>query len=172
MSANPYLGDLMLFGGNFAPRGWMDCNGQLLAISSNTALFSLLGTIYGGDGRTTFALPDLRGRLPIAAGNGPGLTSRSQGQKAGQELHTLSLNEMGSHSHTITAADADATTEDPDGNLFATSTDPLYRSGPGAGTLAAGAAGSSGGDQAHENRMPSITLRWVICVQGQFPSRN
>ena len=172
MSATPYIGDLMLVGYNFAPRGWMDCSGQLLAISSNTALFSLIGTTYGGDGRTTFALPDLRGRLPIAAGTGPGLTPRPQGAKGGQEQHTLTVNEMPAHSHAISAADSAATTEDPDGNLFATATDPLYRPGPGSAALGSAALGLVGSSLPHENRMPYTTLRWVICVQGEFPSRN
>ena len=108
--SNPYLGEITMFGGNFAPRGWAFCDGQLLAISSNSALFSLLGTTYGGDGETTFALPDMRGRVPVHQGNGAGLTNRRMGDKFGSENVTLTANTLGSHSHDFTVSSSASTT--------------------------------------------------------------
>src|SRR3954467_10025114 len=102
--SEPFIGEVRMFGGNFAPRGWAFCNGQLLSISQNTALFSLLGTTYGGNGQTTFALPNLQGRVPMHVGQGPGLTNRTQGEVAGTETHTLNANEMPVHTHTARAS--------------------------------------------------------------------
>lgn len=178
------IGEIRLFGGNFAPRAWAFCQGQLLAISSNEALFSILGTTYGGDGRTTFGLPDCRGRMVLSSGNGPGLSSRRLGSRGGQEDVTLFTPQLPNHNHTISgrmigssgAPDtSDATNElfatQPVGNnFFATdsgASDHDMANGTASVTIAA-----SGGGQPHENRPPFLALHYVICLQGIFPSRS
>ena len=169
----PFLGQIVLFGGTFAPRGWAKCEGQLLAISQNTALFSILGTIYGGDGRTTFALPDLRGRAPIGEGRGPGLRDYSLGQKGGVETVTLNVTEIPSHNHAVTvpASSEDADQDEAAGNFLANGTfyhnekDAQYGGGPLPTT-------NAGGNQSHENRPPFIAMNYIIALQGTFPSRN
>ena len=164
---DPFIGEIIMFGGNFAPRGWALCEGQLLSISQNTALFSILGTTYGGDGRTTFGLPDLRGRAPIGAGNGPGLTPRPLGQKTGAETtllqasnlpphnHTASLNVSGSDA-TQSAATANATIATPDVTLNASSVQ----------------TGKTGGGQPANNMQPVQVVNYIIALQGVYPSRN
>ena len=153
--SEPFVGKIRMFAGNFAPRGWAFCDGQLLAVSQNDALFSLLGTIYGGDGRTTFGLPDLRGRIPIHAGTGPGLSPRSLGNKAGTEIETLTVNQIPSHTHSWQATSDDAQDRSPIGNAPAKSGPDVYKEsldtpkslaatmveatgGPGAGRSATG----------------------------------
>src|SRR5213083_1523824 len=118
--SEPFIGEIVMFGGNFAPRGWAFCNGQLLAIAQNTALFSILGTTYGGDGQTTFALPDLRGRSPVHAGQGPGLSTYARGEQGGTEQVTLRAVELPPHNHILYASKADATASSPGGNSLAT----------------------------------------------------
>jgi microcystin-dependent protein len=164
--SEPFLAEVRIVGFNFAPRGWAFCDGQILPINQNQSLYSLLGTTYGGDGRTSFALPDLRGRTPIHVGEGHGL-----GQKSGEETHTLSANEMPQHGHTAMASGNDAGGRDPAGmvlgralNLYA---GPANLTGIRAGTIA-----STGGSQAHENEQPSLVLNFCIALQGLFPSRN
>jgi microcystin-dependent protein len=174
----PFIGQVMLFAGNFAPRGWAFCDGTLLPVAQNTALFSILGTIYGGDGRTTFALPDLRGRVAISPGNGAGLDNYSVGQKGGAEKVTLSIEEMPSHSHTGSAqlAGADPITR-------GTGTNSPKDSVPGVGGVYGTAANTTmkpaavdnnntGGDQAHENRQPFLAINYIIALEGVYPPRN
>lgn len=173
---DPFLGQIMMFGGNFAPRGWAFCNGQLLAISANSALFSLLGTAYGGDGRTTFGLPDLRGRVPIHQGTGPGLRTARLGAKGGEESVTLNTLQIPSHSHsgTIEAADPVARgtgTDSPtnaypaQGSTYATSKNVRMASD-------AVLTNPTGGSQAHDNMQPYQVVSYVIALQGIYPSRS
>lgn len=174
--AEPILGQLMMVGFNFCPRGWANADGQILAISTNTALFSLLGTMYGGDGRTTFALPDLRGRVPVHLGTGAGLSRYSQGQSGGQETVTLTAAEMPGHSHGVNATNQIANLSGP-GTDFLGKEDPRgnikqYHNGPANVQMDPNMIADSGGNQPHENRAPYLALRWCIALQGIFPSRN
>jgi len=182
---NGFIGEVRIFAGNFAPRNWAFCQGQLLAISQNTALFSILGTIYGGDGRTTFALPDLRGRTAIGQGTGPGLTPRREGQRFGSESNVLNILQLPSHSHTtsanIVAAPGDGATGIADGNSLAhqargNSVPLIYNDAtPTIDMNAAGVevtVGTTGNNQSMENRPPYLPVYYVICMQGTFPSRN
>lgn len=172
--ATPYVGEIKMFAGNFEPRGWAFCDGQLLAVSGNDALFSLIGTIYGGDGRTTFGLPDLRGRLPLHWGAGPGLTTRQLGAKSGAEQVTLSGNQTGTHSHTAVAVTEAADTVTPTGAHFAnTGGENLYRDLGSPTAMAAGAIASNpNAGQAHTNLMPALCLHFIIALVGVYPSRN
>jgi microcystin-dependent protein len=171
-----FLGTIMAFGGNFAPRGWAFCNGQLLSIAQNTALFSILGTTYGGDGRTTFALPDLRGRVAVGMGSGPGLSPVVEGQTGGTETVTLQGTQIPAHSHTVAASTAAGSV--PPSNAFAAV--PVdSQGGVGAGyaasantTLNPATIGGGGGNQPHENRQPYLGVNYIIALQGIFPSRN
>jgi microcystin-dependent protein len=166
--SEPFLGSIILFAGNFAPRGWALCNGQILPISQNTALFSILGTTYGGDGRTTFALPDLRGRAAVHFGQGPGLENYSLGQSAGEESVVLNVNEIPAHQHAQPASNAEQDTNRP-GNAV-----------PAKGGVYANASDGTtldpttiaGGSQPHDNRSPYLTLNYIIALEGIFPSRN
>ena len=172
--AEPFLGDIALFGFNFPPRGWAQCDGQILPINQNQSLYSLLGTTYGGDGRTTFALPDLRGRTPMHFGTGAGLTSRSQGQKFGSETTTLTEAQIPSHSHTALASTATADAAAPLGKLPAPVA-PGFNVYGDANNLVAGKAGqviSNGGAVPHNNMQPSLTVNFCIALSGLFPSRN
>lgn len=166
--ADPFIGEIRIFAGNFAPSSWAFCNGQLLSISQNTALFSLVGTIYGGDGRTTFGLPDLGGRAPMHSGNGPGLTSRSLGQRGGAETATAA--QIPSHSHTLQGVDADAQTTDPTGNRLATSNEDNYDDQSAPNVSMSSLATGSFGNQAHDNMQPYLTLNFIIALNGIFPS--
>ena len=167
----PFIGQIMMFGGNFAPRGWAFCDGQLLPISQNTALFSLLGTTYGGDGRTTFALPDLRGRTPIHSGHGPGLSDYRQGSKGGQETVTLTVNQMPSHNHVVKANLDEGTSDEVENNYLSNSSTPLYSSSAD-GNLNTSSVVHTGGGQAHSNMQPYLAIQYVIALQGIFPSRS
>lgn len=173
----PFLAQIMLFGGNFAPRGWAFCDGQLLPISSNSALFSILGTTYGGDGRTTFALPDLRGRVPMHAGHGPGLSLRQIGQKTGVEDVTLTTAEIPQHHHEIFVAPDAPNNARPDGdaigaaNIFVNNNTLDPNTQPGL-ALNEGTISSVGGSQSHENMQPTLCINYIIALQGIFPSRN
>ncbi len=174
---DPFLGEIRLFAGNFAPRGWAFCGGQLLSISQNTALFSLLGTSYGGDGRTTFGLPDLRGRVPVHEGQGPGLTRRDLGEQSGSETVTLLATELPAHTHALAATTSNATSQVARGNLPAfTYTDAvttLYANEDGGSVaMAPGAIAPSGSGLPHDNRMPTLALNFIIALQGVFPSRE
>lgn len=193
----PFLAEIRMFGGNFAPRAWAFCNGQLLSIAQNQALFSLLGTTYGGDGRTTFALPDLRGRVAIHSGTGPGLTPRPLGQRSGEQTHTLINSEIPSHQHFITNGAATVTgagsinvgkegkgvsAEDTAADNFIGNVSGGFRTAAGSGTLnpasvsvsasISGATNPDGGSQAHNNMQPYLVINYIIALQGVFPSRN
>ena len=171
--AEPYVGEIKMFAGNFAPRGWAMCDGQLLAVSQNDALFSLIGTIYGGDGRTTFALPDLRGRLPIHAGQGPGLSDRRLGSKAGAENVTLNTSELPSHSHPMKASENLASSPNPAGNVLAqTTTLDLYLDTTPDTPLANSSITATGGGGSHTNLMPFLCINFIISLVGIYPSRQ
>ncbi|MGY2894897.1 phage tail protein [Deinococcus sp. UYEF24] len=165
MSA-PYVGEIRAVGFGFPPKGWAACNGQLLPINQNQALFSLLGTMYGGNGSTNFALPNLQGRVPMHVS--PVLV---QGQAGGEAAHTLTLNEIPAHTHTLNATSSAANTLIPTGNLLAAPAAPLYGAG-NAVFLAPTALSTSGGSQAHSNMPPYLTLNFIIALTGIFPSRN
>ena len=171
--SEPFVGEVRMFGGNFAPRGWAFCDGQLLAVSQNDALFSLLGTIYGGDGRTTFGLPDLRGRIPIHAGSGPGLSPRRLGAKGGAENVTLTVNQLPSHSHGFYASNSFAVSTEPGGNAMVSSDQNLYRTGttPTVNTSTASIT-NIGGSRSHTNLMPFLCINYIIALFGIYPSRH
>lgn len=170
---DPFIGEVQWFAGNFAPRGWALCDGQLLPIAQNTALFSILGTTYGGDGRTTFALPDVRGRVMIHAGSGPGLTTHRLGERGGTETETLTANQMPSHAHTLRASGGSATAIAPNNNVLASpGRTRMYDSGDANADMDASAITSTGGGQSHNNMQPYNTLNCIIALQGVFPSRN
>jgi microcystin-dependent protein len=172
---DPFLGEITMFGGNFAPRGWADCDGQLLPINTYTALFSLLGTMYGGDGRTTFALPDMRSRVPMHEGTGPGLSQRTQGQRGGWENHTLSVSELPSHTHTLSGRNELADSATPEGDSLANvqgSDTKIYSSSAANSAMSANSIGNTGSSQSHNNMQPYTVIRFIIALQGTFPSRN
>ncbi len=168
----------MMFGGTFAPRNWALCDGQILSIAQNTALFSLLGTTYGGNGQTTFALPDLRGRVPIHFGVGPGLSSRSLGQVDGAENVALTGTQMPSHSHSggmvAGASSQPASVTDPAGRVFAAPTDGgnVYSDAASGQLGGGGTLPSDGGNQPHSNIQPYTCINFCIATAGIFPSRN
>lgn len=171
--SEPFVGEIRMFAGNFAPRGWAFCDGQLLAVSQNDALFSLLGTIYGGDGRTTFGLPDMRGRLPIHAGTGPGLSPRRLGARAGQEQVTLTVNQLPSHGHPMQGTDSAATSIDPGGNAPAQAlADYTNPRGPAALNMNANSITAVGGSRSHTNLMPFLCVHFIIALVGIYPSRQ
>lgn len=180
--ANPFIGEIRLFGGSFAPASWAFCDGQLLSIIENTALFSLLGTVYGGDGQNTFALPDLRGRVPLHQGQGPGLSTYTIGQVAGVETVTLQTSQMPQHSHALNATTATGSATTPGSSvMLATPVEAGVNTSlyvvPGTSTvnqapMAAQSIGTTGGTQPHENMMPFQSLNYIIALFGIFPSRN
>lgn len=170
--SEPFVGEIRMFAGNFAPRGWAFCDGQLLAVSQNDALFSLLGTIYGGDGRTTFGLPDLRGRIPIHAGSGPGLSSRRLGAKFGTEGETITVNQLPSHGHSLQATSTTATQRQPVGSALATSQGQVYTEIADARTMNTQSITNVGGSQAHTNLMPFLCIHFIIALFGIYPSRH
>lgn len=177
--SEPFVGEIRMFAGNFAPRGWAFCDGQLLAVSQNDALFSLLGTIYGGDGRTTFGLPDLRGRIPIHAGHGPGLSERRLGAKSGAENVTLTVNQLPSHSHgwqatnTLASNRAPVGSPNPFGYAQPTNSD-VYRDGtPGnLQGMSSSMVSNVGGSRSHTNLMPYLCIHFIIALVGIYPSRH
>ncbi len=163
---NPFVGEIRMFAGNFAPAGWAFCAGQLLPISENETLFQLIGTTYGGDGQSTFALPDLRGRVPIHKGNGFILA-----ETGGAEEITLSVNQLPAHSHPLVATTSAGTAASPQGNVLAASgSSNVYRPAPGAAALAPEAVGSAGGSQPHSNLQPYLGMNFIISLFGIFPS--
>jgi microcystin-dependent protein len=168
-----FIGEVRLFAGNFAPRGWAFAAGQLLPISQNQSLFAIVGTTYGGDGRTTFALPDLRGRVPLGTGQGPGLTNRTLGKKGGAETHTLTAAEMPSHNHAVMASNAVGTQSRPQGNVWAShKRTKVYETGGQLVTMSKSAIARTGGNRALDTMQPFLGLNYIICLQGIFPSRN
>lgn len=170
----PFIAQIVMFGGNFAPRGWAFCDGQLLAISTNQALFSILGTTYGGDGRTTFALPDLRGRYAMHPGTGPGLSPRQLGQRGGSETNTLTTQNMPAHNHaaTVHASGNPADSANPDGARLGMAE--AYSAQAASVDLAADAAttANTGGGTAVNNVPPYHCVNFIIALQGIFPSRS
>ncbi len=179
--SEPFIGQIKLFAGDFAPRGYAFCDGQLLNIAPNTALFSILGTTYGGDGRTTFGLPDLRGRAPLHMGIGPGLTPRSLGQTGGVERETISEAELPAHPHQLKAVAGNATTQAPASNTSLANPATGGRGGGGttpyaaAGNLVAMsnmALGQAGGGQSQTNIQPRLAVNYIIALTGVFPSRS
>lgn len=168
---DPYLGEIRLVSFNFAPRFWALCNGQLLSISQNTALFSLLGTTYGGNGITTFALPDLRGRVAIHHGQGPGLTNRVPGEQTGELAHALTLNEMPTHTHVARCSSQPGTAVNPSTSVVpARNAAGIPQWGTDtASSMAPGALANTGANQAHDNTMPYTTLHYVISLSGVYP---
>lgn len=169
---SPMLGEMKWVAFNYAPRGWAKCEGQLLAISQNSALFSLLGTTYGGDGRTTFALPDMRGRIMVHAGNGPGLSPRRLGEKSGEENHTLNTVSMPNHSHTVMATSNTGNSTAPDSAVVASQQRSKYfTTNTSNVNLDSSAISSTGGSQGHNNMAPTNTLTCIIALQGLYPSR-
>lgn len=169
----PFLGEIRLFGLNFAPVGWQSCDGSLLQIAEYSALFALLGTTYGGDGQTTFAVPDLRGRAPLHQGTGPGLTGRSLGETGGSESVTLTAQQMPSHTHPLRATNAGTRSAVAQGNLLGSGEADIYnRDTSSAVMLSAQQISASGGSQPHENMQPSLCVKICIAVEGIFPSQN
>jgi len=172
----PFLGEIIMFGGNFAPRSWAYCHGQLLAISQNQALFSILGTTYGGDGRTSFALPDLRGAVAVGAGQRPGQSTNFRlGQKGGADTTTLITQNLPAHSHGMFASSNAATGKNPSGTFLPTlarNDDPMYATTIGTAQQMGASVGNTGNNQPFNNLQPYTTVNYIICTQGLFPSRN
>ncbi len=173
--SEPFIAEIRIFAGNFAPRGWAFCNGQLLPVAQNTALFSLIGTTYGGDGRSTTALPDLQGRTAMHPGRGPGLTSRRLGQRGGVETVTLTEAQMPSHTHTMQAETESGDSLNPSNNALARSGGAFsYQQNSTANLvdLNSNALPDTGGSQAHNNLQPFIAMNFIIALVGLYPSRS
>ncbi len=171
--AEPFIAEIRIFAGNFAPRGWAFCNGQLLPIAQNTALFSLIGTTYGGDGRTTTALPNMQGRAPMHPGRGPGLTARRLGERGGAETSTLSEDQMPNHTHTLRASGEFATDDDPANQYLAKGVGVgAYEPGGITAAAATEAITNTGGGQLHTNMQPFLAMSFIIALVGLFPSRS
>ena len=173
--ANPFVAEVRIFTGNFAPKGWATCDGQLMPISQNTALFSLLGTTYGGDGKSNFALPNLQGSAPMQQGQGPGLSLRDLGEIGGEQAVTLLQTEMPAHAHTIQAASGTGL-NDPTNNVWASGAKgfgSIYSpSGAANVQMSPFALSIAGGSQPHNNMMPYLGLTFIIALQGVFPARS
>lgn len=169
-----FIGQIKMVGFNFAPQGWSLCDGQLLPISENDALFSLIGTIYGGDGQQTFALPDLRGRRFQHSGTPPGGRSWTVGEQGGQETVALTSSQLPNHTHAVAASSHPGTTASPAGNYWAGATGPVapYSSTIGGSSLNSTAVTPFGGGQAHENMAPYLVVNFIICLYGIYPSRS
>ncbi len=174
--ADPYIGEIKMFGGNFAPRMYAFCNGQLLPIAQNTALFSILGTTYGGNGQTTFGLPNLQGRAPMNQGRGPGLTPRTLGELGGEAAVTLLTSEMPSHNHLMQCNDAAGDANSPSNATFGTSGGrgrPAFYAGQGTNVaMSPQAIGVNGQSQPHNNMQPYLAVSFIIALQGVYPPRN
>ena len=173
--SEPFIAEIRIFAGNFAPRGWAFCNGQLMPLAQNTALFSLVGTTYGGDGRSTFALPDLQGRAPLHPGQGPGLTNRRLGEKGGAATETRTQSQLPGHGHgDIRASSGGPQSSSPGGAVWAgdrRSRARLYSDGAADVTMAPEALQTAGGSQPHNNRQPVLGVHFIIALMGLFPSR-
>ena len=172
--SEPFIAEIRIFAGNFSPRGWAFCDGQLLPISQNTALFSLIGTTYGGDGRSTTALPNLQGRAPMHPGRGPGLTARRLGQRGGVENVTLSEAQMPNHTHTVQGQNAIANSNDPAGTVWSRpfGGGNLYHPANSLRPMADQGVSTAGGSQAHNNMQPYLAMTFIIALQGLYPSRS
>ena len=171
--SSPYLGEIRIFGGNFAPAGWAFCQGQLMPISQYSAVFALLGTTYGGDGQSTFALPDLRSRLPIHQGQGPGLSNYAIGQAAGVENITLTTNQLPAHAHSVAGATGSTSpSTSPVGNVWTDWSDFQYSDQTPNALMSGSATTSAGNGQPHSNIPPVLTLNYIIALAGIFPSRS
>ncbi len=172
---DPFIGQIIMFGGNFAPRGWALCDGQLLQISQFQALFSILGTTYGGDGRTTFGLPDLRGRVSVHPGNGPGLSSYNLGQKGGAEQVTLNTTQIPAHNHLVSCVSANGNQGAPAGHIPAgesVAAASVWSDANADGTMKSSMIQNTGGNKQHENRQPYQAVNYIIALTGVFPSRG
>ncbi len=172
--SEPFIAEIRIFAGNFAPRGWAFCNGQLLPVAQNTALFSLIGTTYGGDGRTTTALPNLQGMAPMHPGRGPGLASRRLGQRGGTETVTLSEAQIPSHNHTAEGSTGNANSNDPTNHYLAQSTARganIYQSGT-SNLVNLEKLQNTGGSQPHNNLQPYLAMNFIIALVGLYPSRS
>ncbi|MED1796406.1 tail fiber protein [Brevibacillus nitrificans] len=178
--SDQFVGEIRMFAGDFAPKGWALCNGQLLSISQNTALFALLGTNYGGDGKNTFALPDLRGRAPMHQGQGDGLTNRRVGEQVGSETVTLLQSEMPAHTHLAMAVDQTGDTNSPQGTVWAQAPKqgkfvkrdtPLYNDAAGS-QMSPTALSIAGSSLPHNNRQPYLGVNFIIALQGAYPPRD
>ncbi len=169
--SEPFLAEIRIVGFNFAPRGWAFCNGQILPINQNQSLYSLLGTTYGGDGRTSFALPDVRGRVPIHVGSNGGPNHR-EGQKSGEETHTLTAAEMPQHSHGMNGTSNTASEATPNSNLLPGGNNGQPYATSGTVTMGTGTIANVGGGQAHNNMQPYLAMNYCIALRGLFPSRN
>lgn len=171
--AQPYVGDIRMFGGNFAPRNYALCNGQLLPIAQYQELFALIGTTFGGDGQNTFGVPDLRGRVPVHQGQGPALPATTLGETAGTETVTLNTNQIPAHPHPAGGGGA-ATSSSPTGNLPGVTAGggEIYAAAGGTVVAMAAAVGPAGGNQPHENVMPFQAISFIIALYGVFPARN
>lgn len=171
---DPFVAEIRVFPFNFAPRGWAFCDGQILPLSQNTALFSLLGTTYGGDGRSNFALPNLQGNAPMHPGQGPGLSLHDLGETGGSETVSLLQSEIPSHTHAVEVSNATGNRTSPSGNSLArvSGAAPYAAAGATDAELAPSALASTGGDQPHNNMQPYLTLNFCIALQGVFPPRS
>jgi microcystin-dependent protein len=167
-----YIAEIRMFGGNFAPRGWALCQGQILSIAQNTALFSLLGTTYGGNGQTTFALPDFRGRNAVGTGQGPGLANVSLGEVAGNPSVTLTPQQMPAHNHTLVGFNADAESTKVQNNLCGTTPGNAYAPSGQAVPMNGQGISVAGGSQPFSLMSPYLGINYIICLEGIFPSRN
>ena len=173
MPTEPYIGQVMIFAGNFAPEGWALCDGRLMPIDQYTALFSLIGTYYGGDGQTTFALPDLRGRAPMHFGQGPGLSSYTLGENGGVEMVMLLSNQLPRHSHSAMGNSGAGSNADPAANVWASGSVSMYAADTAIdGVMSPVVISSNGGNQPHDNMPPFLTLNYCIALDGIFPSRS
>lgn len=171
--SDPYVAEIRIFAGNFAPQGWALCNGQLMPISQNTALFSLLGTTYGGDGIRTFALPNLQGCVPVNFGQGPGLSDYVLGESTGVPNVTLQQTQMPTHGHTLQAHPGPANNTQPSGNSLARPTNTsIYSNALPNESMGAAAISVTGSSQPHDNMQPYLVLNFIIALQGIFPPRN
>lgn len=170
--SDPYVGEVRLFAGNFAPLGWAFCQGQLMPISENETLFNLIGTTYGGDGQQTFALPDLRGRVPVHQGQGLGLTPRQMGEMAGVESVALSTVQMPAHSHALRASTAAASVTTPAGALLGATSVNSYDNASAGTPMAAAAITGAGGSQPHDNMAPTLALNYIISLFGIYPTQS
>jgi microcystin-dependent protein len=169
--SEPFIAEIRIFAGNFAPRSWAFCNGQLLPVSQNTALFSLIGTTYGGDGRSTTALPNLQGRAPMHPGRGPGLTAKRLGERGGVETVTVTEAQMPSHTHQLTGSREQGDNLNPGNNYLGRGT-AMYAASSSLGAMAEQALPNSGGSQPHNNLQPFLTMNFIIALQGLYPSRS
>ena len=170
--SEPFIGQIIMFGGNFAPLGWAYCDGSLQSIANYTTLFTLIGTTYGGDGQNTFALPDLRSRIPIHQGQGPGLSNYVIGQVAGVESVTLSAQQMPLHTHGVLSNSATGNSDDPTNNFLAAQPDLLEYTATANATMKPNAISNSSGGQSHNNIMPVLALNYIIALEGIYPTQN